>query len=132
MHYRFLWLLSMIVIFSTLSASFNPKDTLDCELNAQIISQLLEENDPSIIKVENEKVFILAEKIWTTDRGIFLSASGKSFLIPQLLSSSDGCYVSHSQPDSTIYPRITCRNCGKVFNPNIFNQGKCPQCGFQN
>lgn len=122
----------MIALFSNLQGASFREDTPIQELNAQIILELLDVNDPSIIRIEDSKVFIQSEKIFPTDHGVFLKTSGKELRLPHLQSSSDGCYISYSQIDSTVYPLITCKNCGKVFNPNIFNLGKCPRCGYQN
>lgn len=108
------------------------EDTVIRELDELEVQQLIEKNDAAVLRVESDRVFIRPEKIFPTETGLLLKTSDRFFVINELRSSSRGCYVSRSEPDAIIYPLITCRNCQKVFNPNIYNRGKCPRCGCQN
>lgn len=132
MHYRYLYLLPMVALFSTLQAFSPVEDIPEQELNPETIVELVDSNDPSILRVEDEKIFIRSDKISPTDRGLFLKASGKNIRLPQVQSSQNGCYISYSQVVATVYPTMNCRKCSLLFSPTIFNLGKCPHCGHQN
>jgi len=75
----------------------------------------------SRVKVKGAAVFIESE-------------AGEYIQIFNLLSSREGYYtfIDSSISDDIACPIIYCRKCGKPFNPNFYNKGKCPKCGAQN
>jgi predicted Zn-ribbon and HTH transcriptional regulator len=102
------------------------------ELDSPSINQLIEQNDESILRIENDRVFLDAERIHPTQQGLVLETSKQYYLIHQLHSSEQGCYLLQSKTNNVIYPRIVCKNCNQVFFPSIYNKGKCPICKQQN
>lgn len=104
------------------------------ELNNQIIAELLKQNDPSIISIENEnEVYFNPAKIIPNESGLFLQTfNGECYRIPFIFSNDQGCFTLLSFENYTVYPRKKCRNCERMFTPTFFNKGKCPHCGAQN
>ena len=104
------------------------------EFNESALLNLLDSGDSSVISIEKSgEVYLRADKILITENGIFVQTdSNERFQIPFLSSNTRGCYSLLTQSDSTVYPVISCKNCGVRFSPTFFNRGKCPRCGTQN
>ena len=129
MFHFFALILILLSHFSTISSL---EATPNEDLNSSLINQLIEQNDESILRVENDKFFLDAERIHPTQQGLVLETSKNYYLIHKLHSSTQGCYLLQSKTNDVIYPRIVCKNCNKVFFPDIYNKGKCPHCKQQN
>ncbi|NGX27059.1 MAG: hypothetical protein K940chlam6_00986 [Chlamydiae bacterium] len=125
-----------LLFFSCLAFKCFGYENSIIEINDQVINQLIDLGDSSILFVNNEqKIYFNSDKIIPHNDGLYLQTqSGEFYRIPFLMSNESGCFTvfSSSQINSTIYPIIKCKNCNKPFNPNIFNKGKCPHCGTQN
>ena len=93
MHYRPLVLCLMITLLSGLPAAPLIENTPECELNEQVLSELIELQEDVILRVEGQKVFLRSEQISSTDHGLLLNVAGKCFRIPQLYSEPTGCYT---------------------------------------
>jgi rubrerythrin len=128
--YRIIGIGAAVFSFATIFAEEN--DSIR-ELNAQVIQELIEEQDSAIlVKQDNPVVQLNFEKIIACAEGIFLkSEKGEHIRIPMLFSNNTGCYALNNQAHE-FQQWITCRKCEFTFLANERNHGRCPRCGTKN
>jgi hypothetical protein len=101
------------------------------------LSILEESKDPAILGIEDENVYLNAEKVVVREDGIFLSTRENILLRLLFLSANASGLYTKTQDSginvATVWPLfIKCKNCGFEFIPSIFNLGECPKCHWKN
>lgn len=105
--------------------------------DAAALSMLETSGDPAILAVEEDTVYLNPNNVSVNENGIFLSTNTNKVLrLLSLAHQGSALYtrICNAEPrESTVWPIIKCRSCGRSFVLTILNsQAECPYCGAKN
>ncbi|GEM_PF-5026606 len=96
--------------------------------DAPVWRQILEEQPSSVLLCTSEKLYLRAEKIEATERGLFLKDADSAIGLPFVCSDGGGCFVpllSKPAVDYWVCWNLECTNYGGIWH----GSSKCPTCG---
>lgn len=87
----------------------------------KLIDKLMQNERNCVLKIEGDKIFLQADKIFTTNKGIFLDINGLEYCpLPLLQSNENGCFLQIDLKQGSDLLQLA----GKK------SKGDCPNCEF--
>lgn len=123
-------------LFSILSIVFIlSQGKILCENNYQpvqtddVIAQIVDEQPDSIHQCHQGRLYLKPERIYATEKGLFLYSQHSVIKLPFLYSDELGCHMgSIVNSNGYVFYQCTNKKCQYVFNAKT--QGTtCPICG---
>ena len=82
----------------------------------------------SIVDCLEGRIYLKAERIYPTEKGLFLCNEDSAIPIPTLHSDQQGCYLNCAQFDQlVVFYKCTNPNCRNVWDPYAYGY-RCPKC----
>ncbi len=125
-------ILTMLFVSLSSIATLHAEGPLYHTQDSSQMEEILANGDFCIEKISPMKVYLKADKITPTQKGIFIEISPNTYLsLPALQADSEGCYLSmNSDTRNGEFNPLPCPRCQKVFTPLPSNP-KCPSCGYR-